>query len=148
MMIKFWLLGFKLLLLVIMLILLVHYLVSFPFSERWILHSTVEYAQSIISQTGLQKPSDAVLRRVSEELFQALQSTGINISQPFFKKAHRWSVLILVLQVFLANCRIIDKYVNNLSTASTGQLSLFDKIGIKLYIVLTNMAELTGEKIV
>ncbi|POO03210.1 Amine oxidase [Trema orientale] len=59
-------------------------------SERWILHSTEEYAQSIISQTGLQKPSDAILRRVSEELLQAFQSTGINTSQLFYKKAHRW----------------------------------------------------------
>ncbi|XP_062090460.1 uncharacterized protein LOC133796811 [Humulus lupulus] len=59
-------------------------------SERWILHSTAEYAQSVISQNGLQKPSDALLKRVSEELLQALQSTGMNISQPFFMKAHRW----------------------------------------------------------
>ncbi|KAM5586604.1 hypothetical protein ABKV19_005502 [Rosa sericea] len=59
-------------------------------SERWVLHSTMEYAQRIIAQTGLQKLSDATLTKVAEELFQELQSLGLNISQPFFKKAHRW----------------------------------------------------------
>ena len=74
------------------------------------LHSTVEYAESIISQTGLQKPSDAILRRVSEELLQALQSTGINTSQPFYKKAHRWLVLILVLLSF-STCQIYEEFI-------------------------------------
>ncbi|XP_024017946.1 uncharacterized protein LOC21394593 isoform X2 [Morus notabilis] len=59
-------------------------------SEQWVLHSTMEYARSIISQTGLQKPSEATLTRVSEELFQALQSTGLVPFEPFYKKAHRW----------------------------------------------------------
>ncbi|KAK4420662.1 hypothetical protein Salat_2016700 [Sesamum alatum] len=59
-------------------------------SERWVLHSTAEYAEHIISQTGFQKPSPALLTKVAEELFQEFQSTGLNISQPFFKKAHRW----------------------------------------------------------
>ncbi|KAJ7948894.1 FAD/NAD(P)-binding oxidoreductase family protein [Quillaja saponaria] len=59
-------------------------------SERWILHSTPEYADRIIAQTGLQKPSDATLTKVAEELLQELQSTGLNIPQPFFKRAHRW----------------------------------------------------------
>ncbi|CAI8595435.1 unnamed protein product [Vicia faba] len=59
-------------------------------SERWVLHSTAEYAENIIAQTGLKKPSDATLNKVAEELFQEFQSTGANISQPFFKRAHRW----------------------------------------------------------
>ncbi|XP_027341696.1 uncharacterized protein LOC113854718 isoform X2 [Abrus precatorius] len=59
-------------------------------SERWILHSTAEYAEDIIAQTGLKKPSDSTLNKVAEQLFQEFQGTGLNISQPFFKKAHRW----------------------------------------------------------
>ncbi|KAF5477403.1 hypothetical protein F2P56_004042 [Juglans regia] len=59
-------------------------------SERWVLHSTVEYANGIIAQTGLVKPSEATLKKVAEELFHELQSTGLDISQPFFKRAHRW----------------------------------------------------------
>ena len=52
----------------------------------------MEYAQRIIAQTGLQKLSDATLTKVAEELFQELQSLGLDISHPIFKKAHRWSV--------------------------------------------------------
>ncbi|KAL2247759.1 uncharacterized protein LOC105176535 isoform X1 [Sesamum indicum] len=59
-------------------------------SERWVLHSTTEYAEHIISQTGLQKPSPALLTKVAEQLFQEFRSTGLHISQPFFMKAHRW----------------------------------------------------------
>ncbi|KAK9275042.1 hypothetical protein L1049_022300 [Liquidambar formosana] len=59
-------------------------------SECWVLHSTMEYARGVISQTGLRKPSNATLTKVAEELFQEFQSTGLNISQPFFMKAHRW----------------------------------------------------------
>ncbi|PIN21069.1 Protoporphyrinogen oxidase [Handroanthus impetiginosus] len=59
-------------------------------SERWVLHSTADYANLIISQTGFQKPSNAVLTKVAEELFQEFQNTGLDIPQPFFKKAHRW----------------------------------------------------------
>ncbi|KAL2331131.1 hypothetical protein Fmac_018712 [Flemingia macrophylla] len=59
-------------------------------SERWVLHSTAEYAEDIIAQTGLKKPSDITLNKVAEQLFQEFQRTGLNISQPFFKKAHRW----------------------------------------------------------
>uniref|UniRef100_A0A2N9IGI7 Amine oxidase domain-containing protein n=1 Tax=Fagus sylvatica TaxID=28930 RepID=A0A2N9IGI7_FAGSY len=59
-------------------------------SERWVLHSTMEYANSVIAQTGLQKLSEATLKKVAEELFHEFQSTGLKISQPFFKKAHRW----------------------------------------------------------
>lgn len=63
-------------------------------SERWVLHSTMEYAQRILAQTGLQKLSDGTLTKVAEELFQELQSMGLDISQPFFKKAHRWLVYL------------------------------------------------------
>lgn len=59
-------------------------------SECWVLHSTKEYAEDVVAQTGLQKPSSATLIKVAEDLFQEFQSTGLNISQPFFKKAHRW----------------------------------------------------------
>ncbi|KAK2422259.1 FAD/NAD(P)-binding oxidoreductase family protein [Trifolium repens] len=31
-------------------------------SERWVLHSTAEYAENIIAQMGLKKPSDVTLR--------------------------------------------------------------------------------------
>ncbi|KAK7848939.1 protoporphyrinogen oxidase 2 [Quercus suber] len=58
-------------------------------SERWVLHSTMEYANSVIAQTGLQKLSEATLKKVAEEIFHEFQSTGLSISQPFFKKAHR-----------------------------------------------------------
>lgn len=58
--------------------------------ESWVLHSTSEYAKDIIAQTGLQKPSNATLTKVAEDLLQEFQSTGFNIPQPFFMKAHRW----------------------------------------------------------
>lgn len=59
-------------------------------SENWVLHSTTEYAENIIAQTGLQKLPVATLAKVADELFQEFQITGLNIPQPFFKKAHRW----------------------------------------------------------
>ncbi|KAJ6423193.1 hypothetical protein OIU84_024179 [Salix udensis] len=59
-------------------------------SERWVLHSTANYASGVIAQTGLQKPSSATLTKVAEELFREFQSIGLNIPQPFFMKAHRW----------------------------------------------------------
>lgn len=59
-------------------------------SERWVLHSTANYARGVIAQTGLQKPSSAILTKVAEELFQEFQSIGLNIPRPFFMKAHRW----------------------------------------------------------
>lgn len=74
---------------------------SFLCSECWVLYSTPEYAERIIAQTGLQKPSSAVLTKVAEELFQEFQGTGLDISQPFFKKAHRWLVLN-ILWLFMA----------------------------------------------
>ncbi|KAJ6950567.1 renalase isoform X2 [Populus alba x Populus x berolinensis] len=58
--------------------------------ERWVLHSTANYARGVIAQTGLQKPSSATLTKVAEELFQEFQSIGLNIPRPFFMKAHRW----------------------------------------------------------
>ncbi|KAL5977355.1 hypothetical protein ACLOJK_021701 [Asimina triloba] len=60
-------------------------------SEKWVLHSTAEYAREIIAQTGLQKPSNATLTKVADELFQEFQSVGFNVPQPFFMKAHRGS---------------------------------------------------------
>lgn len=54
------------------------------------LHSTANYARGVIAQTGLQKPSSAILTKVAEELFQEFQSIGLNIPRPFFMKAHRW----------------------------------------------------------
>ncbi|MED6211714.1 hypothetical protein PIB30_076332 [Stylosanthes scabra] len=59
-------------------------------SERWVLHSTAEYAEGIISQTGMKKPSDATLNKVAEQLLQEFHSTGVHIPEPFFKRAHRW----------------------------------------------------------
>ncbi|KAI7758357.1 hypothetical protein M8C21_013718 [Ambrosia artemisiifolia] len=59
-------------------------------SERWVLHSTEQYAESIIAQAGLQKPSNAALTEIAEELFKEFQRTGLDISLPYFKKAHRW----------------------------------------------------------
>jgi hypothetical protein len=35
---------------------------SLLYSERWVLHSTAEYAENIIAQMGLKKPSDVTLR--------------------------------------------------------------------------------------
>lgn len=67
--------------------------------ERWVLHSTKEYAERVIAQTGLQKPSNETLTRVSQELFQEFQSTGLNIPQPLFKKAHRWYAILLELLI-------------------------------------------------
>ncbi|XP_022749386.1 uncharacterized protein LOC111298905 isoform X2 [Durio zibethinus] len=59
-------------------------------SERWVLHSTMEYAKDVIAQTGLQKPSQETLSKVGNEMLQEFLGTGLSIPQPFFKKAHRW----------------------------------------------------------
>lgn len=56
------------------------------------LHSTDKYAKGVIAQMGLQKPSNAALANVADELLQEFQATGLNIPHPFFKKAHRWLV--------------------------------------------------------
>lgn len=66
-------------------------------SERWVLHSTAKYAELVISQAGFQKPSTALLTKVAEELFREFQSTGIDIPQPLFKKAHRWLASFICL---------------------------------------------------
>nr|GEV01608.1 FAD/NAD(P)-binding oxidoreductase family protein [Tanacetum cinerariifolium] len=58
--------------------------------ERWVLRSTEQYAEKIIAQAGLQKPSNAALIEIAEELFKEFQRTGFDMSAPFFKKAHRW----------------------------------------------------------
>ncbi|XP_077221310.1 FAD/NAD(P)-binding oxidoreductase family protein [Tasmannia lanceolata] len=59
-------------------------------SECWVLHSTAEYAEGVITQTGLQKPSSDTLAKVAEEMFQEFKRTRLHIPKPFFIKAHRW----------------------------------------------------------
>jgi predicted NAD/FAD-dependent oxidoreductase len=59
-------------------------------SERWILHSTPDYANSVIAKTGLQKLSSETLNKISEEMFKEFQCSGLVSSLPFFMKAHRW----------------------------------------------------------
>ncbi|KAF8059634.1 hypothetical protein N665_1227s0010 [Sinapis alba] len=59
-------------------------------SERWILHSTPGYANSVIAKTGLQKLSSETLDKISEEMFKEFQCSGLVSSLPFFMKAHRW----------------------------------------------------------
>lgn len=74
-----------------MIMLIIFYpLVPSLHSERWVLHSTTDYANGVIAQAGLLKPSEATLTKVAEELFHEFQSTGLISSQPFFKRAHRW----------------------------------------------------------
>ncbi|KAK1279643.1 hypothetical protein QJS04_geneDACA014957 [Acorus gramineus] len=58
--------------------------------ECWVLHSTADYATSVITKTGLQKPSSETLSLVAGELFQEFRSMGLHIPQPFFMRAHRW----------------------------------------------------------
>ncbi|GJN23114.1 hypothetical protein PR202_gb10733 [Eleusine coracana subsp. coracana] len=60
--------------------------------QSWVLHSTAEYASKVINDIGPRKPSADALAKVAEELFKEFQSTGLNIPQPIFMKAHRWSV--------------------------------------------------------
>ncbi|KAE8676357.1 hypothetical protein F3Y22_tig00111617pilonHSYRG00020 [Hibiscus syriacus] len=55
--------------------------------ERWVLHSTTEYAEDVISQFGLVKASKETLSKVSNEMLQEFLGTGLNIPQPFFMKA-------------------------------------------------------------
>ncbi|KHG19620.1 tRNA 5-methylaminomethyl-2-thiouridine biosynthesis bifunctional MnmC [Gossypium arboreum] len=59
-------------------------------SERWVLHSTTEYAKDVIAQSGLEKPSKETLSKVGNEMLQEFLGTGLTIPQPFFMKAHRW----------------------------------------------------------
>ncbi|KAG9159940.1 hypothetical protein Leryth_005691 [Lithospermum erythrorhizon] len=58
--------------------------------ERWVLHSTVKYADNIIAQTGHQKLSSDTLTKIAEELNCEFESTIPVNSLPFFKRAHRW----------------------------------------------------------
>ncbi|KAK3145882.1 hypothetical protein QOZ80_3BG0258700 [Eleusine coracana subsp. coracana] len=58
--------------------------------QSWVLHSTAEYASKVINDIGPRKPSADALAKVAEELFKEFQSTGLNIPQPIFMKAHRW----------------------------------------------------------
>ncbi|KAH9288469.1 hypothetical protein KI387_032586, partial [Taxus chinensis] len=59
-------------------------------SECWVLHSTTEYADQIISKTSLKKPSDDILNVVKSDLFREFQKTAPDIPSPLFMKAHRW----------------------------------------------------------
>lgn len=71
------------------------------------LHSTDKYAKGVIAQLGLQKPSNAALANVADELLQEFQATGLDICQPFFKKAHRWLVSEssgLIDKCYCGNC--------------------------------------------
>ncbi|XP_078437128.1 FAD/NAD(P)-binding oxidoreductase family protein isoform X2 [Wolffia australiana] len=61
-----------------------------PLSECWVVHSTAEYADGIISRTGLKKHSATVLSEIAEELFREFEGTGLVKTRPFFMKAHRW----------------------------------------------------------
>ncbi|KAL8142280.1 hypothetical protein V2J09_015312 [Rumex salicifolius] len=58
--------------------------------ECWVLHSTKEYAQRVIAEHGLTKPSNETLTKVAEDLLNEFQKTGLCTSEPYFKKAHRW----------------------------------------------------------
>ncbi|XP_026417069.1 uncharacterized protein LOC113312534 [Papaver somniferum] len=59
-------------------------------SECWVLHSTEEYARTIISQTGLQKPSNLLLTEVAEKMLNEFLRIDSQIPKPFFTRAHRW----------------------------------------------------------
>ncbi|KAJ1702738.1 hypothetical protein LUZ63_002517 [Rhynchospora breviuscula] len=61
-----------------------------PNGQSWVLHSTSEYAASVIEKSGLKKPSNEILSKVADELFQEFKATGLNIPKPLFMKAHRW----------------------------------------------------------
>jgi hypothetical protein len=61
-------------------------------SQSWVLYSTSEYAASIIEKNSLKKPSNEILSKIAEELFQEFKATGLNIPKPIFMKAHRWLV--------------------------------------------------------
>lgn len=79
-------------------------------SENWVLHSTAEYAENIIAETGLQKLPAATLDKIAEELFQEFQNTGLSIPRPFFKRAHRWLVSKLQFScntIFECSCQVI-----------------------------------------
>ncbi|KAI3987568.1 hypothetical protein MKX01_021480 [Papaver californicum] len=59
-------------------------------SESWVLHSTADYAKTIISQTGLQKPSNLLLMEVAEKMLGEFLRIDSHVPKPFFTRAHRW----------------------------------------------------------
>ncbi|KAI3980295.1 hypothetical protein MKX01_001366 [Papaver californicum] len=59
-------------------------------SECWVLHSTADYARTIISKTGHQKPSSLLLTEVAEEMLKEFLRIDSHIPKPFFTRAHRW----------------------------------------------------------
>ncbi|KAG6790662.1 hypothetical protein POTOM_006825 [Populus tomentosa] len=84
--------------------------------ERWVLHSTANYARGVIAQTGLQKPSSATLTKVAQELFQEFQSIGLNIPRPFFMKAHRcfyWLSRVLALLLVACNLHNVHDKIDH-----------------------------------
>uniref|UniRef100_A0A7N0TJ64 Amine oxidase domain-containing protein n=1 Tax=Kalanchoe fedtschenkoi TaxID=63787 RepID=A0A7N0TJ64_KALFE len=77
--------------------------------ERWVLHSTADYARKIIAQTGLAKPSSSTLAKVAEELYKEFESTGLNIPKPFFTKAHRWGSAFPAVSIARDETCLFDK---------------------------------------
>lgn len=57
--------------------------------DCWVLQSTSEYAQSVIDEAGLKKPSEELLSSVAKTLFMQFEHIG-GIPSPSFTKAHRW----------------------------------------------------------
>ncbi|XP_010542541.1 PREDICTED: uncharacterized protein LOC104815709 isoform X2 [Tarenaya hassleriana] len=78
-------------------------------SERWILHSTPEYANRVVELTGRRKPSNETLNKVSERMFQEFQSSGLVSSQPFFMKAHRWGSAFPVISIAMEERCLWDR---------------------------------------
>ncbi|KAF3321637.1 NAD(P)-binding Rossmann-like domain-containing protein [Carex littledalei] len=70
-----------------------------PNGQSWVLHSTSEYATSVIEKSSLKKLSNEVLLKIADELFQEFKATGLNIPKPLFMKAHRWGSAFPALAV-------------------------------------------------
>ncbi|KAJ7536734.1 hypothetical protein O6H91_12G080200 [Diphasiastrum complanatum] len=58
--------------------------------ECWVLHSTVEYAETVISRAGLVKPSEELLASIALDLLEEFQNVIPGLPDPCFIKAHRW----------------------------------------------------------
>lgn len=57
--------------------------------ECWVLQSTPEYAQEVIEEAGLDKPSEELLSAVTHTLLEDFKDIG-ETPAPLFAKAHRW----------------------------------------------------------
>ena len=53
-------------------------------------HSTEEYANGIINQAGLGKPSNELLNAVANDLLTGFHTVVPNLPSPSYMKAHRW----------------------------------------------------------